>query len=107
MRRIQTEKQLWQHIAPKLRGRWTRVEVAVPEGLFDALGLYRNQAWWLELKVGRPAFKVLRPSQQDFMLSLLEHGLPAWSCFWHEGKALFFDGVDFRSPRQPPFYSGV
>ncbi len=102
---IDNEKKLWAHIRPRLRGRWTRVEVAVPAGLFDALGLYRQQAYWLELKVAPPSFKNLRASQQEFMLALLDHGLPAWSCFWHEGKARFFDGLDFSADVCPVFYA--
>lgn len=104
MRSFKDEKALWKYISPRLRGKWSRVEVVTPEGMFDSWGVWRGTQIWMELKVGRPTIAALRPSQHDFLLDLLDHGQPAWTCFGYRGQPLFFKGLDFDTAVTPPFY---
>ena len=99
------EKALWEYIRPRLRGRmWSRVETICPDGMFDAHGFFGQSQIWLELKVGKPSIKALRPSQLEFLIELVRHDQPAWTCFGYRGEVLFFAGLDFDAAVVPPFY---
>lgn len=99
------EKALWEYIRPRLRGRmWSRVETICPDGMFDAHAFFGQSQIWLELKVGKPSIKALRPSQLEFLIELVRHGQPAWTCFGYRGDVLFFAGLDFDTAVVPPFY---
>lgn len=99
------EKALWEYIRPRLRGRmWSRVETICPDGMFDAHAFFGQSQIWLELKVGKPSIKALRPSQLEFLYELVRHDQPAWTCFGYRGDVLFFAGLDFDTAVVPPFY---
>ena len=99
------EKALWEYIRPRLRGRmWSRVETICPDGMFDAHAFFGQSQIWLELKVGKPSIKALRPSQLEFLYELVRHDQPAWTCFGYRGDVLFFAGLDFDAAVVPPFY---
>ena len=98
------EKALWEYIRPRLRGRWSRVEAVTPEGMFDSWGLFGRGQIWMELKVGKPTINALRPSQHSFLIELVRHDQPAWTCFGYRGEVLFFEGLDFDTAVVPPFY---
>jgi len=104
-RLFKDEKALWEYIRPRLRGRmWSRVETICPDGMFDAHAFFGQSQIWLELKVGKPSIKALRPSQLEFLIELVRHDQPAWTCFGYRGDVLFFAGLDFDAAVVPPFY---
>jgi hypothetical protein len=102
-RNFRDEDELWEHIAPRLRGIWHRLEVITPDGLTDCLGLWNLATWWCELKVGKPGLKKLRPSQRQFGYDCMRQGVPIYTCFGYKGEALFFLDFDFKTPVQPPW----
>jgi len=104
VRSFRDEKALWDFIRPRLRGKWSRVETVTPEGMFDSWGLYQQSQFWMELKIGKPTINALRPSQHDFLIELIRHGQPAWTCFGYKGEPLFFEGLNFEIAKVPPFY---
>lgn len=98
------EVALWEYIAPRMRGRWERLETIYPPGLPDSFGLFRNQTWWLEHKVGKPSLAALRPKQIDFAHECVKRSVPWWSCFGYRGSVLFFEGLQVERSVQPPFW---
>lgn len=98
------ETALWKFIAPRMRGRWERLETVYPPGLPDSFGLFRNQTWWLEHKVGKPSLDALRPKQIEFAHECIDRRIPFWLCFGHQGAAIFFKGLDVSRPQVPPFW---
>lgn len=75
----------------------------MPDGLTDALGLWNLQTWWVELKVGKPDIKALRPSQRQFGIECMKQGVPIYTCFGYRGEALFFLDFNFERESVPPF----
>lgn len=76
----------------------------MPAGIFDALGFLKGQSIYLELKCAKPAFKNLRPSQQQFLIDLDRQGLVGWSCFAHRDQIMFHRGLDFETLYAAPFF---
>lgn len=60
---FRTEKQLWKWMKPQMLGTWHRVEAIVPEGFPDLIGIYNEQQYFVEMKVGSG----VRPKQRDFL----------------------------------------
>ncbi len=98
------ETDLWDRLRPNLRGKWRRLESAVNEGFADAVGLWGRKTYWLELKIGKPGVKALRPSQMDFACDCQRYEVPYFVCFWYQDEALFFFSLDFDQVVTPPFY---
>ena len=102
--RIASEDELWDIIRPNLRGRWYRLESVVPDGLTDSFGLWENQTWWCELKVGKPGLTKLRPAQISFGYECMRHNVPLFVCFGYLGKPRFYRDFKFYQEVTPPFY---
>ena len=104
---LRTETHLWNYIHPRLvRGRrWQRVEPkGMNPGFADAFGFYGCQTQWIELKVGKPGIRHLRPSQIDFCRDADMMGIPVWCCFAHLGAVKWFRGLDLEMAVVPEFY---
>lgn len=102
-RNFKDEDELWQFVFPNLRGWWRRLEAIQPDGLTDWLGLWNNQTWWCEAKIGKPGLKSLRPSQRDFGRECIKRGVPIWTCFGYRRAPVFCLNFDFERPITPPF----
>jgi hypothetical protein len=105
---FRTETALWDYLSDRLLGRrWTRLESrGTTRGPGDAFGFFRGETVWLELKVGSPRYKALRPSQQDFANDCLKSGIPIWCCFAHRGRLVWISNLNFDAPERPKFYLG-
>lgn len=99
-----TENDLWNEIRPHLRGRWWRLESVVPDGLPDTFGLFSGGTWWLELKIGKPATKKLRPNQIKFGYDCMRNGISFYVCFGYMKKPRFYRDFCFSTEIIPPFY---
>lgn len=104
---MKSEKHLWKHLRPRLKGRgWRRLEAIDPPGMPDVVGFYGGQTVWIELKVGKPSVKKLEPGQYDFICDCLAEGVPVWVVFAHNGVLKWYPGLPFgEATRVPAFYS--
>lgn len=104
---MKTEKDVWNHLKPRLRGiRWFRLEAITPVGPLDVFGFYKGQTIWVELKVGKPDVKRLEPKQHEFIVSCLQAGVPVWVVFAHNGILKWFNGLPFGDPVSAPDFYG-
>lgn len=101
---IKNEDHLWEVIKPRLKGIWYRLECVTPDGLTDALGLWNQQTWWCELKIGKPSRRLLRPSQRQFGIECMRQGVPIYTCFGYRGEAVFCLDFNFQDRTTPPWY---
>ena len=104
---LRTEAALWKHIAPHLLGRRkTRLESrSKTSGPGDAFIFFNGETVWIELKIGKPSARRLRPSQSDFIDDAEKSGVPVWCCFAHSGGVKwFFYKNDSAITMTPPFY---
>ena len=100
-----TEVKLWNFIKPGLLGSWHRLEVTTANGIPDAMGMYAGSAHFVELKVGPPSIKALRPPQFDFFCEALRQGVSVWVLFRHRGILKWYAGLPVGDPSPPPrFY---
>ena len=79
----------------------------MPDGLPDTFGLWDQQTWWCELKVGKPAIKKLRPRQIEFGYECIRHHIPFYTCFGWYGRPFFYCDFKFAIEVVPPFYRPV
>jgi hypothetical protein len=70
----------------------------------DVFGMFKSSQVWIELKVSKPSIKALRPSQHDFLVELIRHDQPCWVVFGYRGKVLFYENLQFDTPKLPLFY---
>lgn len=81
MRGFRNEKQLWGWLEKRLIGRWNRVEAITPEGMPDVIGSYGGRVAFIELKVGEPNVRVLRPKQKEFLIQAQDWGAQVFVAF--------------------------
>ena len=98
------EVQLWEWLKPRLKGKWTRLEVSYPAGLCDSMGLWHGQTIWLEHKVGKPSKTLFKTTQIDFALDCERHHVPWWCCFGYYGRVFFYPSLDLTKSALPPFW---
>jgi hypothetical protein len=105
MKTWRSEAALWGYLAPRLRGRWTRLEAVLPDGLPDAFCLGRDgRTIWMELKLGKPDPDALRAPQRNFAHACIERGIPWFCCFGHRGAPVFFRSPEMLVPVTPEFW---
>ena len=103
---FKNEKQLWGWLKKRLYGKWERVEAIVPEGICDVLGGFNGKIVFIELKVGAPSKKDIRPKQREFIEWAISVGADVYVVFGSKtGKNMkWFWGADMLQVKPPLFF---